>query len=132
VARARALQMKRQDKPNGHLGLKETERWCRPEPEAGRFLEHAMERFGFSARAYQALRWRDDCRSGRVANPRHNGGAVQQALDRTLVGIGTTRSGRTLGTTPLFVPAIAPTRADRNRPRPHSSSVLIQAVPRAE
>jgi magnesium chelatase family protein len=52
IADARTRQLKRQGRLNGHLGLKATERYCRPEPEAQRLLEHALERFGFSARAY--------------------------------------------------------------------------------
>jgi magnesium chelatase family protein len=90
VARARRRQLERQGKPNAHLGLKETERWCRPEPEAGRFLEHAMERFGFSARAYHRLlrvaRTIADLEGVSVPGVSHLAEAVHyRALDRTLV-----------------------------------------------
>ncbi len=55
VARARAVQTKRQGRLNAHLGLRETEGRCRVEPEALRLLEHALERFGLSARAYHRV-----------------------------------------------------------------------------
>jgi len=55
VARARRRQEERQGKPNGHLGLKETERWCRPLPDGQRLLERALEQFGLSARAYHRV-----------------------------------------------------------------------------
>jgi magnesium chelatase family protein len=55
VARARARQERRQGIPNGHLGVKETERWCRPLPDGQRLLEHALEQFGLSARAYHRV-----------------------------------------------------------------------------
>ena len=55
MARARGRQEKRQGRLNGHLGLKETERRCRPEPDARRLLEHALERFGLSARAFHRV-----------------------------------------------------------------------------
>src|SRR5262249_41387436 len=51
VKEARVRQVDRQGKTNGELGIKETERWCNALPEAARFLEHALERFGLSARA---------------------------------------------------------------------------------
>lgn len=90
VARARELQLDRQGKPNGHLGLKETERWCRPEPVAGRLLEQAMDRFGFSARAYHRLlrvaRTIADLERAGTIRPAHVAEAVQyRALDRTLI-----------------------------------------------
>jgi magnesium chelatase family protein len=90
VARARALQRKRQDKPNGHLGLKETERWCRPQPDAGRLLEHALERFGLTARAYHRLlrvaRTIADLESAAEVRAAHMAEAVQyRALDRSLI-----------------------------------------------
>ena len=37
------------------MGLKETDRRCRPEPEARRILERALERFGLSARTYHRI-----------------------------------------------------------------------------
>ena len=55
VAAARRRQTERQGRLNGHLGLKLTERWCRPEDEARRLLELALERFGLSARAYHRV-----------------------------------------------------------------------------
>ena len=48
-------QEERQEVLNGHLGLKATEHYCRAEPEAHGLLEHALERFGFSARAYHRI-----------------------------------------------------------------------------
>jgi len=55
VARARNRQLERQGTSNGLLGLKETERWCRPLPEGQRLLERALEQFGLSARAYHRV-----------------------------------------------------------------------------
>jgi magnesium chelatase family protein len=55
VAAGRSRQEERQGILNGHLGLKATEHHCRPEPEAHGLLEHAIERFGFSARAYHRI-----------------------------------------------------------------------------
>lgn len=90
VKEARSRQMARQEKTNGKLGIKETERWCCLVPEAGRFLEHALERFGLSARAYHRLmrvartiadlEGSSDIRAGHMAE------AVQyRALDRMTV-----------------------------------------------
>jgi magnesium chelatase family protein len=55
VARARRRQEDRQGCLNGHLGLQGTERRCRPEDDARRLLEHALERFGLSARAFHRV-----------------------------------------------------------------------------
>jgi len=55
VAVARLRQEERQGTLNAHLGLESTERQCRIEPEARGLLEHAIERFGFSARAYHRI-----------------------------------------------------------------------------
>lgn len=90
VARARNRQTERQAKLNAHLGLKETERWARPDAAAGRFLEHAMDRFGFSARAYHRLlrvaRTIADLEGVAVPGVSHLAEAVHyRALDRTLV-----------------------------------------------
>jgi len=90
VLRARTRQLERHGKPNGHLGLKETERWCRPEPEAGRLLEHALERFGLSARAYHRLlrvaRTIADLEGAAEIRAPHMAEAVQyRALERGLV-----------------------------------------------
>jgi magnesium chelatase family protein len=55
VARARTRQISRRGKLNGHLGVKETEETCRPEADAQRLLQEALERFGLSARAYHRV-----------------------------------------------------------------------------
>jgi magnesium chelatase family protein len=55
VREARARQRRRQGVLNGHLGLRATERFCRPLPEAGRLLERAMDSLGLSARAWHRV-----------------------------------------------------------------------------
>jgi len=90
VQEARARQLKRQGKTNGDLGIKETERWCHALPEASRFLEHALERFGLSARAYHRLlrvaRTVADLEGVPEIRPGHMAEAVQyRALDRMTV-----------------------------------------------
>ena len=90
VARAREVQLERQGRLNGHLGLKATERWCRPEPDAQRMLEHALERFGLSARAYHRVlrvaRTTADLGRSPAITTAHIAEAVQyRALDRSAV-----------------------------------------------
>lgn len=87
VKRARERQVKRQGVLNGHLGLKPTERWCAAEPEAQRLLEHALERFGLSARAYHRVlrvaRTAADLEGAPTIETSHVAEAVQyRALDR--------------------------------------------------
>ena len=90
VARARGLQWTRQGRLNGHLDLKGTERRCKPEPNAGRLLEQAMERFGLSARAYHRVlrvaRTLADLEGAARIQARHVAEGVQyRALDRSAV-----------------------------------------------
>jgi magnesium chelatase family protein len=90
VSQARLRQLERQGRTNGHLGISDTERWCRPEARAGRLLEHALERFGFSARAYHRLlrvaRTLADLEGTGEIGMSHMAEAVQyRALDRTAV-----------------------------------------------
>ncbi len=90
VARAREVQLERQGRLNGHLGLKSTERWCRAEPDAQRMLEHALERFGLSARAYHRVlrvaRTTADLGRSPAITTAHIAEAVQyRALDRSAV-----------------------------------------------
>ena len=40
---------------NAHLGSRDVRRWCDPDPEGRRLLGAAMERFSFSARAYNRI-----------------------------------------------------------------------------
>ncbi len=57
VNQARARQLNRQKKPNGHLSAKELKQYASPEPEAERLLHQAMAQFGLSMRGFtKALR----------------------------------------------------------------------------
>jgi len=55
VARARALQLARQDCCNARLTDAGVQRWCRTDEVAERLLASAMERFGLSGRARQRV-----------------------------------------------------------------------------
>jgi magnesium chelatase family protein len=55
ACRARALQTTRAGKPNSALGPREVERDCRPDAAAQKLLEDALQRLGFSARAYHRI-----------------------------------------------------------------------------
>ncbi len=90
VRSARARQEHRQGRLNGHLGLKATERRCAPEPDARRLLEHALERFGLSARAFHRVlrvaRTIADLEGAAPVRSDHVAEAIQyRALDRDTV-----------------------------------------------
>lgn len=55
VARAHALQLNRQGKPNALLSVGEIDRLCCPDPAAGTLLRAAIERLDWSARAYHRV-----------------------------------------------------------------------------
>lgn len=55
VARAHALQLDRQAKPNALLSVAEIDRYCRPDPAATALLRAAIERLAWSARAYHRV-----------------------------------------------------------------------------
>jgi magnesium chelatase family protein len=55
VARARAVQILRQGKPNALLGTREIDRHCATGREAGELLRHALARLLLSARAYHRV-----------------------------------------------------------------------------
>jgi magnesium chelatase family protein len=55
VARAHALQLARQGKPNRALGTRDIDRHCRLDPAAARLLGEAMGRLHWSARAYHRV-----------------------------------------------------------------------------
>ncbi len=55
VARAHALQLDRQGKPNAQLSVTEIDRYCRPDPAAVALLRAAIERLAWSARAYHRV-----------------------------------------------------------------------------
>ena len=59
VNAARAIQLKRFDKRNIHanaqMGARDLKRHCSVNDEAGKLLEHAINRLGLSARAYSRV-----------------------------------------------------------------------------
>jgi magnesium chelatase family protein len=55
VAAARERQMRRQDKPNALLGVKQIEALCAPDAEGERLARSALTRLGLSARAYHRV-----------------------------------------------------------------------------
>ncbi len=55
VARAHALQLERQGKPNALLSVAEIDRYCQPDSAAGTLLRAAIERLDWSARAYHRV-----------------------------------------------------------------------------
>lgn len=55
VARAHALQLARQGKPNALLSVSEIDRHCQPAPAAASLLRTAIERLAWSARAYHRV-----------------------------------------------------------------------------
>ena len=55
VARARAVQLARQGKPNSLLGTREIDRHCATGREGGELLRHALTRLLLSARAYHRV-----------------------------------------------------------------------------
>ncbi|WP_020650663.1 YifB family Mg chelatase-like AAA ATPase [Solimonas variicoloris] len=52
VCAARQRQLDRQGVPNAQLGLRELERWARPDADGTALLQQAMQRLQLSARAY--------------------------------------------------------------------------------
>ena len=55
VARARAVQLARQGKPNALLAGGEIDHWCTPDAAGTRLLAGAIDRLGLSARAYHRI-----------------------------------------------------------------------------
>ncbi|MBN9695215.1 MAG: ATP-binding protein [Zoogloea sp.] len=55
VARARAVQLARQGKPNALLAGGEIDHWCTPDAAGARLLAGAIDRLGLSARAYHRI-----------------------------------------------------------------------------
>ena len=55
VEAARALQMRRQGKANAELGVKETERYCRPDGRGETLIRQAVNTLNLSARAYHRV-----------------------------------------------------------------------------
>ncbi len=55
VARAHALQLARQGKPNQRLEPREIDRYCRPDAAGERLLRAAMQQLHWSARAYHRV-----------------------------------------------------------------------------
>jgi len=72
---------------NGHMGPREIRRHCPPSPEVSRLLQQALDRLGFSARAYHRIlkvaRTIADLDRSHEIGPSHVGEAVQyRSMDR--------------------------------------------------
>jgi magnesium chelatase family protein len=72
---------------NGHMGVREIRRFCRPSPEVGSLLQRAVDRLALSARAYHRIlkvsRTVADLDGSREIGPFHVSEAIQyRALDR--------------------------------------------------
>ena len=87
VAHARELQMSRQGSCNARLSDLGVQRWCAPDARAGRVLELAMRRLGFSGRARQRVlrvaRTIADLEGASALSAAHVGEAVMlRSMDR--------------------------------------------------
>lgn len=80
VELARAIQIKRQGKPNYELGVRETERHCRPDAKGELLIRQAIGTLNLSARAYHRVLRMARSIADLEQNPKITGEHVAEAI----------------------------------------------------